>query len=196
MHRIVKGLGTALAGAFLSPGAAAAQERLAPGVVLVYEATGGAQQRWRVESIETGLSLGGRDGCTRVRYAPGGPRADADVRLTCLVGDTLLAWSAAQQAWSVSRPLGARDSLDIAGTRGITRYLTGAVASDTIGGEVVTVVETVVLTIDTAGAVTRRLRERFAPSLGTATWGVFETPDGDDWRMTVEFRLIAIRPPE
>jgi hypothetical protein len=51
-----------------------------------------------------------------------------------------------------------------------------------------------VLTLDSAGTAVRRLRERYAPALGTALWGAFEVPEGSGWKVQQEFRLTAIRP--
>lgn len=172
------------------------QVALTPGMELHYQASGGARQAWVVELVESEVALGGRRGCHRVRFAPGGPQAMADVRLTCVAGDTLLSWSGADREWRPARPIGAHDSLDIPGPRGVTRFLTGASAVDTIAAEAVPIIVTTVLTLDRDGTVVRRLRERYAPSLGTATWGVFEQRDGEGWRVTVEFRLVAIERPE
>ena len=57
------------------------------------------------------------------------------------------------------------------------------------------VVPTTVTTRDTTGRVLRRLRERFAVSLGTAVGGVFEVPDSSQaggWRVEREFELVRI----
>ena len=180
----------------LPPATLQGQERLSAGTVLVYRTEGRADQRWLVEGVESGLSHGGRAGCIRVRFAPGGPRTDAEIRFTCVSGDTVMTWSEGEQAWRPSRPIAAGDSLEIRGSRGVTLFSTGGLAVDTVSGEAVPVIATTVLTFDAQGVAVRRLRERYAPSLGTATWGAFDQPEGDGWRTTVEFRLVAIERPE
>jgi hypothetical protein len=172
---------------------------LEPGMQLVYESGGAAGSPWRVESVDRDLTLGGRAGCLRVRFAPGGPRAGADERVTCAADGTLLAWDTASREWRASRPIAPNRTLDVPTRTGTARYSTGRAADDTIAGVRVAVVETTVLTIDSTGRTVRRLRERYAPSLGTATWGAFEVPDplaAGVWRVTQEFRLIAIRRPD
>ena len=76
------------------------------------------------------------------------------------------------------------------------RYETGAVAEEVIGGLRIAVVATTVTTIDSSGRPKRRLRERYAIGLATATGGVFEVPDAtapDGWRAEQAFELRAIR---
>jgi hypothetical protein len=54
-----------------------------------------------------------------------------------------------------------------------------------------------VTTFDAAGRPKRRLRERYAPSLTTATGGRFELPDSSragEWRGQRSFELREIRP--
>jgi hypothetical protein len=86
-------------------------------------------------------------------------------------------------------------SLDVAGTGGRTsRFITAGETVEEVSGHRLRVIETTVVTLDSAGTVLRRLRERFAPAIGTATWGAFEVPDGaGGWRLQREFRLAAIR---
>ena len=135
----------------LPPATLQGQERLSAGTVLVYRTEGRADQRWLVEGVETGLSHGGRAGCIRVRFAPGGPRTDAEIRFTCVSGDTVMTWSEGEQAWRPSRPIAAGDSLEIRGSRGVTLFSTGGLAVDTVSGEAVPVIATTVLTFDAQG---------------------------------------------
>jgi len=165
---------------------------------LQYEANGVAGAPWRVELVERGLSLGGRTGCLRVRFAAGGPRLVADERVTCEAGGVLYSWDTAGRTWRASRPVAPARTLNQPTRTGAVQYSTAGASDEAISGLAVRVVETTVLTTDSAGRVVRRLRERFAPVLGTATWGEFEVPDSaaaSGWRVTQEFRLVAIRRP-
>ncbi len=189
---------TALAGALLlagtAPPAGAQQTLLVAGMELVYESNG-AQNPWRVEVVERNVARGDRTGCLLVRFAPGGPRRDADERVTCEADGTLYAWDSTAKRWRASRPLRPNDTLELRSATTLNRYTTGAEREETIGNLRVRVVETTIVTTDTAGRVVRRLRERYAPALGTATWGVFEVPDASadgGWRVQVEFTLIAV----
>lgn len=175
-----------------------AQQLLSTGTVLVYQVPDGTTREWVVDEATSNVSHGGRTGCMRVRYAAGGPTAGPDERLTCLAGDTLLRWSPTTNAWQIARSIGPADSIDLPLRTGLARYLTGAATLDTISGFPVPVVATTVLTIDSTGSVIRRLQERYAPGLGTATWGRFEVPDPSapsGWRTAQEFRISAIRRP-
>jgi hypothetical protein len=188
-------IATVAAGGLAAP-PAVAQEMLRPGMVLVYQTPDGGGQEWKVDLAEADVSLGGWTGCHRVRFAAGGPGAAPDLRETCVADGVLHRWVAGDAAWRASRPILPGDTLDVATSRGVTRYLTGSATVDTISGRPVAVVETVVLTLDASGQVIRRLRERYATALGTATWGVFEVPDSsasEGWRAVQEFRLVAIR---
>jgi hypothetical protein len=170
---------------------------LVAGSELVYESNG-QRNTWRVELVERGIARGGWTGCLRVRFAPGGPRATADDRVTCEVDGVLHAWDSTASRWRATRPTRADSYLELPGRTTLSEYRTGAERVETIGGTPVRVVETTVITTDSAGRQVRRLRERYAPALGTATWGVFEVPnpaaDGG-WRVQVEFTLVEIRRP-
>jgi hypothetical protein len=88
--------------------------------------------------------------------------------------------------------------LEIPTRAGAARYQTGRFSVDSISGHRIPVLETMVTTLDQSGTPVRRLRERYAPSLDTATWGVFELPDPgtpEGWRVTQEFWLAEIRVP-
>lgn len=192
------GIVAALVAVACGPAAMPAQELLTTGTVLVYTTPDGSSREWLVEEASPNLSHGGRTGCMRVRYAAGGPAAGPEERLTCVAGDSLFRWTAATNLWQLARPIGPADSLDLPLRVGLARYLTAGRGVDTVGGVPVGVVVTSVLTIDTTGKVIRRLQERFAPGLGTATWGRFEVPDpasSSGWRVAQEFRLTGIRRP-
>jgi hypothetical protein len=76
------------------------------------------------------------------------------------------------------------------------RYVTGSAGVDVIGARRLRVVDTTVTTMDAAGKTVRRLRERYALSLATATGGRFETPDPEQpgqWRTQQIFELREIR---
>jgi hypothetical protein len=76
------------------------------------------------------------------------------------------------------------------------RYETGETVEEKISGRSIPVVHTTVTTSDSAGRPKRRLRERYALSLATATGGTFETPDSNragTWRGQRSFELREIR---
>lgn len=171
---------------------------LVVGMELVYESGGTQAAAWRVEHVERNLAMAGRSGCLRVRFAPGGPRPEADIRTTCAADGVLYAWDSAGGAWRASRPIAPNRSLQTGTRTGIETYTTTSAVLEHLGAVTVRAIETTVLTTDSAGRPTRRLRERFAPALGTATWGAFEVPDAaapGGWRVTQEFRLVAVRVP-
>lgn len=172
---------------------------LEPGMRLVYESNGQPGAPWVIEAVDRDLAIAGRTGCLRVRFAPGGPREGPEVRVTCEEDGMLLALDTVSGNWRRTRPLrGAGMMLNVPGARGrVTRYLTGAERDLTLDGFTLRAIETTVLTLDSAGVAIRRLREQFAPVIGTATWGAFEVPDssGGGWRVQQEFRLVAIRRP-
>src|SRR6185295_639021 len=122
-----------------------------------------------------------------------------ETRTLCLAGDTLFTWSAAASAWRAQRPVGPGMTLRIPQSNGgAPRYTTGDAGVATIGGHSFPYVETVVQTLDPAGTVIRRLRERYALSLTTALGGTFEVPDSSaagGWRETQRFELVAVAIP-
>jgi hypothetical protein len=69
---------------------------------------------------------------------------------------------------------------------------------DTVSGRVIPVLVTTVTTLDSLGRPVRRLRERYAIGLATATSGTFEIPDSGTtgvWRPQQMFELRAIEQP-
>lgn len=169
---------------------------LVPGMELVYESNGVQGRPWRVQAVERDITLGGRTGCQRVTFEAGGPRAGIDVRVTCEADGFLFAWDSTAKLWRQSRPLApgrTMESRSAAGT--VSRYTTGAESSVTIDGHHLKVIETEVVTSDSTGKILRRLRERYAPAIGSAVWGAFEVPEGSGWKTQNEFRLSGLRAP-
>jgi hypothetical protein len=75
------------------------------------------------------------------------------------------------------------------------RYTTEDNSYETISGMRLQVITTTVLTVDSLGQPKRRLRERYAVSLATATGGVFEVPDPNaGWRAEQTFELTRMSP--
>jgi len=171
---------------------------LRPGMQLVYSSNGADQPAWSVDSVDVDLTAMPNARCARflLRRRPDQSRAD-ESRL-CVAGDTLYGWSARREAWVPQRPVGPGMSLTTRSPSGDTvRYSTGTKAQETISGYRLTLVETTVTTVDSLGRPKRRLRERYALSLATATGGTFEAPDPASpggWRAEQVFELRAIRP--
>lgn len=171
---------------------------LVQGMELTYASNGRNAPAWRVESVERDVALGGRTGCLRIRYAPGGPRAGADVRVTCEEDGIIFAWDSTRATWRPSRPVRVTSSLDIASGANTNSYATFSFRVDTIGVHTVRVLETVLVTKDSTGKPVRRLTEFYSPTLATATRGKFERPDPTapgGWKVDQEFTLVAIKLP-
>lgn len=183
--------GALIAGAWLGR---AEPTILVPGMELQYEANGQPGSPWRVESVERDLAVAGREGCLRVRFAPGGPRPGPDVRTTCESDGVLWSLDSVSGSWRRSRPLVVGGTLELPTGPRRARYSVSGEGRAVIGGHALRYLETTVLTVDSAGVALRRLREHYAPAVGTALWGAFEVPDGDGWTVQQEFRLTAIRP--
>lgn len=169
---------------------------LARGTELVYESSGRSQAPWRVDSLRTGLRLRKGADCIDVQLRRAGQEAPDRQRL-CLAADTLYRWIAERREWKVSRPVGRRMTWQSRQANGnVVRYETGDTASERISGRSIPVIHTTVTTTDSAGRPLRRLTERFALSLVTATGGVFEAPDSaarGGWRPLQTFELRSIR---
>jgi hypothetical protein len=82
------------------------------------------------------------------------------------------------------------------------RYEVGGTGQERVPGlnvDRVPVVFTMVTTTDSLGRPVRRLRERYAIGLATATGGEFEVLDStapEGWRVEQRFKLREIRLPE
>ncbi|MBC7895943.1 MAG: hypothetical protein H7066_11065 [Cytophagaceae bacterium] len=172
--------------------------QLVAGLQLTYASNGAPSPPWQVESVERDLAIGGRAGCLRVRFAPGGPRSGPDVRVTCEDQGMLFAWDSTRSTWRPSRPIQGGGTLDLQSGRNRLRFVASASSVDTVAGHLVRVIETTMVTSDSTLAPIRRLRERYAPALGTATWGVFERPDPASpggWTVDQEFKIVGIKLP-
>ena len=169
---------------------------LAPGTELMYESNGQSQAPWRVDSLRTGLPLRKGSDCVDLQLRRAGQDAP-DLQRLCLAADTLYRWMPARRDWAVSRPVGRRMTwLSRQGNGNVVRYETGEMASERISGRSIAVIHTTITTTDSTGRPLRRLTERFAPALVTATGGVFEAPDSTaegGWRRLQSFELRSIR---
>ncbi len=161
---------------------------LAPGMRLVYE-SGGQRSAWIVDSVR--LDSVATCGRAWIRI---GERAEE--RRDCVQDGALHRFDARAAEWREERPLAPNTERRYARARGTAAvFRTGAQRVDTIGTRHIPVVETTVITLDSTGTAVRRLRERYAVGLTTATWGLFEVADSTapgGWRTQQEFRLVAI----
>jgi hypothetical protein len=183
---------------------AASQERgeipgaaLKPGARLTYGSASGEQPPWSIDSVHQSLSLGGRNGCTRIYLRMRPDQTTPTARVTCRGGDTLFAWNAAASSWRVERPLGANMRLAVPQPSGaVLDYSTSTRGDTTISGHRLSFVHTVVVTRDPQGKETRRLRERYSLAIATALGGVFEAPDSTGgWRESQRFELVRVEIP-
>jgi hypothetical protein len=95
-----------------------------------------------------------------------------------------------QPAWQVDSLVEIRQA-----SLGRVVFTTGAMETDTISAVPIPVVVTRVSTFDSSGRELRRLDERYAPGLLTATSGAFAVPDtarAGAWRVTTRFELVRI----
>jgi hypothetical protein len=171
---------------------------LRPGMELVYSSNGQDQPAWRIDSVRHDQSLRPGSVCTVVfqRRMPQNPAEE--IRL-CQSQDTLLSWNPERGEWRAQRPVGPNMSLDFTRPNGDrVRFETGDSGEEEISGRKIPVVATTVTTTDSTGRPKRRLRERYALGLATATGGVFEIPDSVQagaWRAQQSFELREIRWP-
>jgi hypothetical protein len=172
---------------------------LSPGMVLVYRSNGQEQPHWTVDSARAGLAIDGYANCAHLSIRRRPNQAQPDQSRLCASRDTLFGWDERRGAWQAQRPLGPGMVLLLPRSNGDTvRYATHSVTYQSISGRSVAVVGTTVTTVDSLGRPTRRLLERYAVSLATATGGRFETPDASvpgGWRTVQEFELLEIRLP-
>jgi hypothetical protein len=171
---------------------------LEPGMELLYESEGERQPPWTVDSVARGAALRPGSDCAVIHLRRRPEQTPAEEIRLCLASDTLYRWEPARSEWTISRPVGPGMSWTSRQPNGaVVRYDTGASARETISGRTVDVVHTTVTTSDSAGRPLRRLRERYAVSLATATGGVFETADSvraGEWVRQRGFELREIRP--
>jgi hypothetical protein len=169
---------------------------LRPGMQLIYAADGRDQAPWEIDAVDAGLPLKGDADCARVRLRRQPGRAPTEDRL-CVENGTLYSWDATQSAWLPQRPVGPRMNLVLDRPNGETvRYETSEAAEEIVGPLRLRVIATTVTTMDATGKARRRLRERYAVGLATATGGIFEVPDpgaATGWRTEQAFELREIR---
>ena len=170
---------------------------LRPGMELVYESNGKAQPPWLVDSAVAGLPLDQYRGCARILLRRRPSPAPAEESRHCVSGDTLFAWNARDSLWRPQRPVGPGMRMSFPRAGGDTvRYETTEPMEEVVSGRRIRVIETTVTTVDSLGRPKRRLRERYAPALATATGGRFEVPDAaapGGWRIEQAFELSVIR---
>lgn len=179
------------------PGAAGSA--LKPGARLTYGSPAGEQPPWTIDSVEQGVALGGRTGCTRLYLRLRPDQTTPAARITCRGGDTLFAWVAATNTWRADRPLGASMQLSVPQASGaVLEYATSTTGDTTIAGVRLGFVRTVITTRDAQGRATRRLSERYALAIATALGGLFEVPDSSaagGWRESQRFDLVRVEIP-
>jgi hypothetical protein len=168
--------------------------QLEAGMLLVYESNGAAQPPWTVDSVHLGAPLLPGAECAVVHLRRRADRSEENRH--CVARDTLYRSDAAGGPWTISRPVGPGMVWSARQANGDSvRYETGTNATETVSGLAIPVVHTTVTTTDSLGRPKRRLRERYALTLVTATGGVFETPDTNrpgGWVPAQRFELRAI----
>jgi hypothetical protein len=168
---------------------------LTPGTQLLYESNG-VTTPWYIDSVNTSFAAGSESNCLRLVLRIG--TGAAQTRTHCVVGETMMNWSQNAGRLVAARPLSITTMGISAANGGSVRFEVSPPAVDTIGTERFVVLPTVVTTLDSSGKAIRRLTERFAQALATATEGVFEVPDtarAGQWRISQRFRLTGIRRP-
>jgi len=172
---------------------------LAAGMELVYASGDAEQPPWTVESLEQPSLISGLTHCVRLTLRMAPAPAAPDTRAWCVQDWKLLAYNDSTLDFRPLRPVGPGMILDLPGPAGgLIRYETGQLERDTVGPAVLDVLPTTITTLDAEGRAIRRLRERYAMAITSATRGTFERPDSlrpGEWTATREFRLIAVRRP-
>jgi hypothetical protein len=159
---------------------------LKDGVGLVYESGGTAQAPWIYDSVRV-MSDDPFDRCVMVG------RRGQPARASCARGDTLFD-RVDDGSYRPARPIGENMEVRVPGRSGmVLTFTTGVMSTRRIQGREVRYLATTIITRDSAGVVTRRLMEQYAPSLLTALSGTFETPEpAGGWRVASQFALIAV----
>jgi hypothetical protein len=179
-----------------SPSSSRVGTSLARGMELHYESNG-VTTPWTIDSVDLTVAVAGQSQCSRIvlRIGDGQPQS----RTHCVAADTMWNWDERTQRLVLARRLSPGLLEITANNGGLVRFLVMPVDSSSIGGRQFMVLPTMVTTYDSTGAPLRRLIERFAPALATATEGVFEVPDtanAADWRVVQQFQLTAVKPPQ
>jgi hypothetical protein len=163
---------------------------LKAGIELVYESREVAQAPWVYDSVRV-VERPDFDRCIVTQ------RRSQAARESCVRADTLFE-RGESNTYRAVRPIGPNMQLAVPTAAGdILHYTTGEVEIARVAeGVEVAVISTTIITRNPSGTVTRRLRERYAPALLTAVWGVFEEPDeAGGWTSVLEFSLIDVRSP-
>jgi hypothetical protein len=172
---------------------------LRPGMQLVYYSNGKAQPPWLIDSIAAIPSPSPDSECRIIHLRRQPTQPQPDQNRFCLTRDTLFSWDQARQGWVPARPAGIGMRLTVPRRVGGTvEFRTDGMSVDTVSGRVIPVLVTTVTTLDSLGRPVRRLRERYAIGLATATSGTFEIPDSGTtgvWRPQQMFELRAIEQP-
>ena len=169
---------------------------LQAGMQLVYVSDGVEQDPWLVDSVWLDAVLMDRGACARVllRRRTGQPADDSRV---CVRSDTLFGWDARRETWVPQRPVGPNMEFMNRRANGDTvRYATTVYTDELVSGIPLRVLPTTVVTVDSLGRPKRRLEERYALALVTATIGRFEVPDSSapaGWRTERAFALRSIQ---
>ena len=164
---------------------------------LVYS-SGGVESIWTIDRVVRDTTLGDRRGCVVILLRTTATQTSAETRAHCTFADTMTNWVASAGEHRPARMLAPGTLVIPRPTGGEVRFVVGQPAVDTVSNTPFRVLPTEVITTDQLGKVIRRLRERFAIGLATATSGVFEVPDSSSqsgWRVERSFKLLAIRQP-
>jgi hypothetical protein len=163
---------------------------LSEGIELVYQSRGVVQTPWVYDSVRV-VERRDFDRCVITQRRSQPPRE------SCVRGDTVFERTQSGTYRAV-RPIGPNMQLEVRSASGdILHYTTEeAEIRRLAGGLEVTSLSTSIVTRNSSGTITRRLREHYAPSLLTAVSGTFEEPDeSGGWRVVLEFSLIEVRRP-
>lgn len=170
---------------------------LRAGMTLVYESNSQRQLPWSIEAVAPATKQRPNADCIHLRIRRQPAPAPADEADSCIDNDVLYRWDVTRDAWIAERPVGVGMELTVArAAGGEVRYVTGAMREEQIGARTLPVVDTIITTTDASGTPVRRLRERYAVTLATATGGRFEVPDvtlPSGWRLEQAFELREIR---
>jgi hypothetical protein len=164
---------------------------------MVYASGDSEQPPWIVESVEQPALIAGLTQCMRLELRMAPAPAPPQTRAWCVQDWKLMAYNDSTFDFQPLRPVGPGMTLELPRPGGgRIRYETGPFERDTVGTTVLVVAPTTVTTLDGEGRAVRRLRERYALAIASATRGTFEVPDSvqpGQWRPTQEFRLMALR---
>jgi len=158
---------------------------LQAGMQLLYVSDGVEQEPWVVDSVWLDAALMDRSACARVLLRRRPAQSPDDTRV-CVKSDTLFGWDARRATWVPQRPVGPNMVFRAQRANGDTvRYATSGYAEELVSGIALRVLPTMIVTVDSLGRPKRRLEERYAIALVTATMGRFEVPDSSasaGWR--------------